>query len=166
MSPDMSDVMRPPTIAELFPGIEALMPNEAAVAMILADAKHLPGDVTFAFGAYVGDLPRDVVREAAHAELQGRAEDPRVKMYVDRVVAGDAVCRGLMLALRAGELSIGALPASMNAELRRWLLAQRFENLWCGGRRGAIGTMTSLFGKEPCRTCLSHFNHTLTCPEW
>lgn len=157
----MSKVSRLPTIVELFPGIEAGMPDAASVAAILAEARNMPGDV-YCAGGYEGDTPRDVVHEATHSRLS----DPRVTMYVDRVVAGDAVCASLVRALRSGELSLGVLPASMNPELRRWLLAQRFENLWCAGRRGAIGTMTSIYGGEPCRTCGEKLNHTLTCPEW
>ena len=162
MSPDMSDVMRPPTIAELFPGIETQMPDAAAVAAVLVEARNLSSDVTFAFGAYVGDLPRDIVREATY----GKTEDPRVRMYVNRIVAGDDVCRVLMLALRRGELSLGVLPFDTNTRLRRWLVAQRYENLWCAGRRSALGTMTARYGSEPCRTCGEMLNHTLTCPEW
>lgn len=161
MTPNMDDVMRPPTVAELFPGIEGVMPNEAAAKMILAESRRLHSDVWCA-GGYEGDSPRDVVREATHDVVS----DPRVKMYVDRVVAGDAVCASLVRALRSGELSLGVLPASMNPELRRWLLAQRFENLWCAGRRGTIGNMTARYGAEACRTCGEMLNHTLTCPEW
>lgn len=160
--PNMDDVMRPPTVAELFPGIENQMPGAASAAAILAEARNLPGDVTFAFGAYVGDSPRDVIHEATHSRLS----DPRVTMYVDRVVVGSEICASLVRALRAGELSLGVLPASMNSTLRLWLVRLRFENLWCAGRRGAIGTMPSIYGGEPCRTCGEKLNHTLTCPEW
>lgn len=160
MSPDMSNVMRPPTIAELFPGIETVMPNAAAVAMILADAKHLPGDVTFAFGAYVGDSPRDVVYES-----MGNI-DPRVKGFLSAVMIGAEACALLVAAMRRGEISAGALGPRLHDALRRWLVSRRFENLYCGGKRGTLGNTTSIYGGKLCRTCGERLNHTLTCPEW
>jgi hypothetical protein len=156
----MSKVSRLPTIAELFPGIEAGMPDAASVAAILAEARNMPGDV-YCAGGYEGDTPRDVVHEAT----RGRLSDHRVTLYVDRVVAGDEVCRDLILAMRRGEVSPGVLPAALHPMLRRWLLVRRFENLYCGAKRGALGTMTAIYG-EPCRTCGETLNHTPTCPEW